>query len=122
MTLVDADGTRWPYTVALSVVEAPRPDLTSVLPSYPNPFNPETWIPYQLSEAADVVVHIYDMHGTMIRELAVGRQEAGWYTKRRDAAYWDGRNRLGEHVASGMYVYHLRAGAYSASGRLLVRK
>jgi len=121
-TLVDSEGTRWPRLVLLSVAESLRPDLTRVFPSYPNPFNPETWIPYQLSEASDVTVHIYDFHGTMVREIALGRQEAGWYTNRREAAYWDGRNRLGERVASGVYLYHLRAGAYSATGRLLVAK
>ena len=121
-TLVDGEGTRWPSVVHLTVSAAPHPDLTRVFPSYPNPFNPETWIPYQLRQAADVVVHIYDFQGTMVREIALGRQEAGWYTNRRDAAYWDGRNRLGERVASGVYIYHLQAGAYSATGRLLVEK
>ncbi len=121
-TLTDSEGTRWPRLVRLSVTEIARPDQTRVFPSYPNPFNPETWTPYQLSEAADVSVQVYDFHGTMVREIPLGRQEAGWYTTRREAAYWDGRNRLGERVAGGVYVYHLRAGAYSATGRLLLAK
>ena len=83
------------------------PEETALLNNYPNPFNPETWIPYQLAESADVVLAIYDMNGQLVRRLALGHQGAGMYTSRTRAAYWDGRNQLGEPVASGLYFYTL---------------
>ena len=68
-----------------------RPDETLLLANYPNPFNPETWIPYHLAESTDVRVNIYDAQGTLVRVLTVGHQAAGYYTSRSRAAYWDGR-------------------------------
>ena len=90
--------------------------------NYPNPFNPETWIPYQLSEAAAVALTIYDMNGQLVRHLAVGHQAAGMYRSRSRAAYWDGRNQLGEPVASGLYFYTLTAGDFTATRRMLILK
>ena len=81
------------------------PEETALLANYPNPFNPETWIPYQLAEAAAVALTIYDMNGQLVRRLAMGHQAAGMYQSRSRAAYWDGRNQLGESVASGLYFY-----------------
>ena len=75
--------------------------------NYPNPFNPETWIPYHLAEAGAVSLSIYDTAGTLIRTLPLGYQSAGFYENRTHAAYWDGRNALGEPVASGVYFYRL---------------
>ena len=98
------------------------PEETTLLANYPNPFNPETWIPYQLAEEADVTLMIYDMNGQLIRRLAVGHQAAGMYQSRNRAAYWDGRNQLGESVASGLYFYTLRAGEFSATRRMLILK
>ena len=98
------------------------PEETTLLANYPNPFNPETWIPYQLAEEADVTLMIYDMNGQLIRRLAVGHQAAGMYRSRNRAAYWDGRNQLGESVASGLYFYTLRAGEFSATRRMLILK
>ncbi len=98
------------------------PEETALLANYPNPFNPETWIPYQLAEAAEVTLTIYDMDGQLIRRLAVGHQAAGMYRSRSRAAYWDGRNQLGESVASGLYFYTLRAGEFSATRRMLILK
>ena len=86
------------------------PEETALLANYPNPFNPETWIPYHLSEPADVTLAIYDMNGQLVRRLAVGYQAAGMYQSRSSAVYWDGRNQLGESVASGLYFYTLTAG------------
>ena len=80
------------------LLEAMRPDQTSLLANYPNPFNPETWIPYQLAHAADVMLTIYDTQGTLVRQLDLGYQHVGYYTDKTRAAYWDGRNRLGEAV------------------------
>ena len=98
------------------------PSKTRLLLNYPNPFNPETWIPYQLAEATDVTVTIHAMNGSLIRTLALGHQAAGIYQSKSQAAYWDGRNELGEHVASGLYFYTLTAGNFSATGKMLVRK
>ena len=98
------------------------PEETALLHNYPNPFNPETWIPYQLAEEADVTLMIYDMNGQLVRQLAVGHQAAGMYQSRSRAAYWDGRNQLGESVASGLYFYTLTAGEFSATRRMLILK
>ncbi len=98
------------------------PKETALLHNYPNPFNPETWIPYQLAEAAEVTLTIYDMNGGMVRRLAMGHQAAGMYQSRSRAAYWDGRNQFGESVASGLYFYTLIAGEFSGTRRMLILK
>ena len=98
------------------------PEETALLANYPNPFNPETWIPYQLAESADVILTIYDMNGQLIRRLAVGHQAAGVYQSRSRAAYWDGRNQLGESIASGLYFYTLTTGDFTATRRMLILK
>ncbi len=98
------------------------PEETALLANYPNPFNPETWIPYQLAESADVTLTIYDINGQLIRRLVVGYQAAGMYQSRSRAVYWDGRNQLGESIASGLYFYTLTAGEFSATRRMLILK
>ena len=98
------------------------PDASSLLHNYPNPFNPETWFPYQLSTASDVTFSIYSVNGTLIRTLSLGYQAAGVYRSKSRAAYWDGRNALGEPVASGVYFYTLTAGDFIATGKMLIRK
>ena len=98
------------------------PDETLLLTNYPNPFNPETWIPYQLAKPADVTLTIYDIRGVVVRELQLGYQAAGLYHSRSRAIYWDGRNELGEKVATGLYFYTLKAGDYAATRKLLIRK
>ena len=98
------------------------PDTTALLPNYPNPFNPETWIPYHLSKDAEVILTIYDVHGVAVRALALGHQAAGIYQSRGRAAYWDGKNQLGEPVASGVYFYTLTAGEFTVTRKLLIRK
>ena len=98
------------------------PEETALLHNYPNPFNPETWIPYQLAESAEVTLTIYDMNGQLVRRLAVGHQGAGMYQTRSRAVYWDGRNQLGESVASGLYFYTLTAGEFTATRRMLILK
>ena len=95
---------------------------TKLLPNYPNPFNPETWIPYQLATDADVQVKIYDILGTVVRQLGMGRQQAGYYVNRERAAYWNGRDENRERVSSGLYFYQLRAGDYSAVKRMVILK
>ena len=98
------------------------PKETALLPNYPNPFNPETWIPFQLAKDADVTLHIYAVNGTLVRTLALGHQPAGIYRSRSRAAYWDGQNKFGESVASGVYFYTLTAGNFSATRKMLIRK
>ena len=97
-------------------------EKTALLPNYPNPFNPETWIPYQLSEPADVNISIYAVDGKLVRTLAFGHQPVGIYESKNRAAYWDGRNTLGEPVASGVYFYTLTAGDFTATRKMLIRK
>ena len=98
------------------------PEETLLLSNYPNPFNPETWIPYQLAETSDVQICIYAVNGTLVRTLDVAHQSAGIYQQRNRAAYWDGRNQLGEPVASGVYFYTLTAGDFTATRKMLIRK
>ena len=90
--------------------------------NFPNPFNPETWIPYKLAKPAEVTLHIYAVNGTLVRTLSLGHQAAGMYQSRSRAAYWDGRNEFGEKVASGLYFYTLTAGDFSATRKMLIRK
>ncbi|MDE0314736.1 MAG: TonB family protein [Candidatus Poribacteria bacterium] len=98
------------------------PKATALLPNYPNPFNPETWIPYQLSKSADVSISIYAADGKLVRTLAFSTQAAGLYQHRSRAAYWDGKNALGEPVVSGVYFYTLKAGDFTATRKMLIRK
>ena len=99
-----------------------QPMQSQLLQNYPNPFNPETWIPYQLSEDSAVSVSIYDTTGQLIRTLSLGFQSAGFYNSRERAAYWDGRNALGERVASGTYFYQLTTPAFQQTRRLVIVK
>ena len=105
-----------------SLLATRAPSKTLLLLNYPNPFNPETWIPYQLSEASDVTVTIHSVNGRLIRTLVLGHQAAGIYHSKSRAAYWDGRNEFGEHVASGLYFYTLTAGDFTATRKMLIRK
>ena len=98
------------------------PKETVLLPNYPNPFNPETWIPYRLANETDVRISIYDINGALVRQLDLGYQRAGYYTDRSRAAYWDGRNAFGEPVASGIYFYLLTARDFSATRKMLIGK
>ena len=98
------------------------PKKTALFPNYPNPFNPETWIPYQLAKPADVTLHIYSVNGALVRTLALGHRPAGMYHNKSRAASWDGRNEHGEPVASGVYFYTLTAGNFTATRKMLIRK
>ena len=101
---------------------AAMPEATALLPNYPNPFNPETWIPYHLAKAAEVTLTLYDVRGSVVRELMLGHQPAGVYESRGRAVYWDGKNQIGEKVASGLYFYTLTAGDFTATRKLLIAK
>ena len=98
------------------------PKETTLLPNYPNPFNPETWIPYQLAKSANVNISIYAVDGKLVRTLDLGYQPMGIYEFRSRAAYWDGKNELGEPVASGVYFYTLTAGDFNATRKMLIMK
>ena len=99
-----------------------RPERTTLLANYPNPFNPETWIPYQLARDAAVRIDIYTADGRAVRTLVLGHQPAGMYQDKSRAAYWDGKNALSEPVASGLYFYTLTAGDFTGTGKMFVRK
>ncbi len=100
----------------------PIPETTSLLPNYPNPFNPETWIPYQLAAPADVSISIYAANGTLVRTLDLGHQPVGMYQSRNRAAHWDDKNAIGETVASGVYFYTFTVGDFSATCNMLILK
>ncbi|MYF55498.1 T9SS type A sorting domain-containing protein [Candidatus Poribacteria bacterium] len=104
------------------LLEALTPKETALLHNYPNPFNPETWIPYQLAQPTDVTVTIYAADGTLVRKLDLGHQPIGMYQSRNRAAHWDGKNAVGEAVASGVYYYTLIAGDFSATRKMLILK
>ena len=104
------------------LLAALTPKKTSLLPNYPNPFNPETWIPYQLAHPADVTLTIYSVDGKIVCKLALGHQPIGIYQSKNRAAYWDGKNILGESVANGVYFYTLTAGDYSATRKMSIKK
>lgn len=95
---------------------------TALHQNFPNPFNPETWLPYQLAAEAPVRFRIYNIHGQLMRELDLGTQAAGDYLTREAAAYWDGRDQVGEVVSSGMYFFTLQAGGFQATRRMLILK
>ena len=106
----------------LAAVTRTPPKKTVLLANYPNPFNPETWIPYELAEAAEVTVTIHAADGKLVHTLELGQLPAGLYQTKGRAAYWDGRNALNEPVASGVYFYTLTAGDFSATRKMLIRK
>ena len=114
--------------VIAAVASAPQsaedtvPVSTVLLANYPNPSNPETWIPYQLAKPSDVSLTIYNVRGVVVRKLTLGHQQAGIYHSRSRAAYWDGKNVFGESVASGVYFYVFKAGKYTALRKMLIRK
>ena len=101
----------------IAPVIEPPPDVSKLLTNFPNPFNPETWIPYQLASDAKVTIRIYTATGQRIRQLELGLQSAGYYVTKDKAAYWNGRNAQGERVASGVYFYQIQvsSGARSRS-------
>ena len=99
-----------------------RPEKTQLLANYPNPFNPETWMPYELATDTEVRLTIYNAQGVVVRVLQLGQQSAGYYTDRERAAYWDGRNALGEQVASGIYFYQLETDEMSSLRKMVILK
>ena len=121
LTLTDTTSQRGVLFLE-QLLAALTPKETSLLPNYPNPFNPETWIPYQLAEPADVTLCIYAVDGSLIRALSLGHKPIGIYQTRSRAAYWDGRNELGEPVTSGVYFYTLSTKNFTSTRKMLILK
>ncbi|MFC1714933.1 FlgD immunoglobulin-like domain containing protein, partial [Candidatus Poribacteria bacterium] len=121
------DGSTFPAIIPAHEIQEPQAALANptefaLLQNYPNTFNPDTWIPYQLAEDVDVAIKIYDVAGRFIRVLDLGFRPAGFYTTKDKAAYWDGRNEAGEQVSSGIYYYSITAGDFSATRKMIVKK
>jgi hypothetical protein len=121
------------YTVTESDIQAGRvalgeivarliPSRSELMPNFPNPFNPETWIPFKLAEGGKATITIYDINGRLVRMLSLGYVPAGVYQTKTKAAYWDGRNEAGERVASGVYFYNLQSGKFSAMKKMVILK
>ena len=112
--------------MVLGVLQALLPEKlstsTQLLANYPNPFNPETWIPYELERKAEVRIDIYNTEGQLMRQLDVGLRSGGRYINRQKAAYWDGKTEQGEKVSSGVYFYQLRAGHYRQTRKMMILK
>ena len=106
----------------LSVTTLGQVKRAALLQNFPNPFNPETWLPYRLAADAPVTLGIYNVRGQLMRELNLGVQKAGGYLTRETSAYWDGRDQVGETVSGGVYFYSLHAGAFQATRRMLILK
>ena len=122
---VESDGSlKYQRAIVLleNLLAAIRPDETRLLANYPNPFNPETWIPYHLANDSELSITIYDVRGTIVRRLDLGHQRAGYYTTRSRAVYWDGRNEFGEQIANGIYFYHLQADNMSLLRKMVILK
>jgi len=107
-----------PYEIILQAT----PEESSALQNYPNPFNPETWIPYNLAQDAQVTINIYNISGHLVRGIDLGKKPAGYYNSQSRAAYWDGRNQIGEIVSSGIYFYTVQAGDFIATRKMLLMK
>ena len=95
---------------------------SALLQNFPNPFNPETWMPYTLAHDAPVNIGIYDIRGQLVRQIGLGQQPAGSYLNRETAAYWDGKDQFGEAVSSGVYFYTLKADTFQATRRMVILK
>jgi len=112
-----------PWLMPSAAPQLITPALTSLGNNYPNPFNPETWIPFRLAEDSAMTLTIYDMKGKSVREIEVGYRPAGVYESREKAIYWDGRNQVGEHISSGIYFYQLTAAnGFTATHKMIVMK
>jgi hypothetical protein len=90
--------------------------------NFPNPFNPQTWIPFTLAEDSDIVIRIYDVNGNLVRKLELGRRSSGTYTAIDKSAFWDGKSDSGESVSSGIYFYVLETGKYKSVKKMMLKK
>jgi hypothetical protein len=122
VVLSNPQGTRIPVLSQQQAGPEPEVHQFALAQNYPNPFNPETWIPYHLSVDSQVKISIYDSAGKLVRRLDIGFQPAGDYQSQNRAAYWDGKNTLGEQVASGVYFYTIQAGEFTDTRKMLLMK
>lgn len=109
-------------TIDLDLESIIQPQQTGLWQNYPNPFNPETWIPFQISEESVVDIHIYTAAGEWVRTVDLGFKPAGIYANPSRSAYWNGKNAMGETVASGTYFYQIRAGDYIETRKMVILK
>ena len=121
---IDIAGERSRSDIIKVVVPPARfvPGAFRLLQNYPNPFNPETWIPFDLAADATVTIRIYDVKGQLVRQLHLSNQKAGSYLGKKNAAYWNGKDQLGQSVSSGLYFYMLKAGDFVATRRMVILK
>lgn len=119
---IDAMDIRRAFTELVLTAEDLKPRRTALLANYPNPFNPETWIPYQLARDTHAAIHIYSQTGELVRSLDLGFQRTGYYIGKFRAAYWDGRNSSGEQLASGVYFYQLITPESTETGKMVIVK
>ena len=108
--------------VLIAILPERLPTQTQLLANYPNPFNPETWIPFQLAQDSTITARIYDVTGKQIREIELGHLPAGNYVEVNKAIYWDGRSEDGEQVSSGTYFYQIEAGDYTETRKMVILK
>lgn len=90
--------------------------------AYPSPSNPDVWIPFALSDTQHVFINIYNASGRLVRSLDLGEKPSGAYLNKDKAAYWDGKNEVGESVSSGVYFYTIQAGEYVATKKMIIQK
>ena len=119
---IDIADIRQAYKRIPLIVGDVRPEQTQLAQNFPNPFNPETWMPFQLSQSSTAAIQIYDVSGRLVRTLDLGVKPAGFYMTRSTAAYWDGRNSVGERVVSGTYFYTLKTDEFAATRKMLISK
>ena len=109
-------------SLLISILAERLPEQTQLLLNYPNPFNPETWIPFELSQDTKVSITIYNVEGTPVRNIRVGYLQAGSYVSQSKALYWDGKSDTGERVASGTYFYTLKADTSTFTQKMIILK
>jgi hypothetical protein len=125
LTVCDERGVATNVTLAADDAVSPKtpnPYRFALYANYPNPFNPETWIPFELDATSRVTVDILDARGSLVRRLDLGIRSVGVYTSKSRAAYWDGRNEQGEIVASGVYYVVVRTRTSTATRSIVLRK
>ena len=108
--------------VLKSILPERLPTRTQLLDNYPNPFNPETWLPFKLAQDLTVIAKIYDVAGNQIRMIELGYVTAGNYVESSKAIYWDGKTETGEQVSSGTYFYQIEAGDYTETRKMVILK
>ncbi len=106
----------------IEAIASPIPKEFRLLQNFPNPFNPDTWLPYELAEDANVTICIYNIQGKLVRQLNIGVREADSYLSKEKATYWDGKDQFGEFVSSGLYFYTLKAGTFHATRKMVILK